>query len=48
MHPNAIVLTMEMDKRRIDTSPSRESFVAVHEMYYNLGVAANRIADYLR
>ena len=48
LHPNAIVLTMEMDKRRIDTSPSRESFVAVHETYHNLGDAANRIAGYLR
>ena len=48
LHPNAIVLTMEMDKRRIDTSPSRESFVAVHETYHKLGDAANRIAEYLR
>jgi ferredoxin len=48
LYPNAIVLTMEMDKRRIDTSPSRESFVAVHETYHNLGDAANRIAGYLR
>lgn len=48
LHPNAVVLTMEMDKRRIDTSPSRESFVAVHETYHNLGDAANRLADYLR
>ena len=48
LHPNAIVLTMEMDKRRIDTSPSRESFVAVHETYHDLGDAANQIAGYLR
>jgi epoxyqueuosine reductase QueG len=48
LHRNAIVLTMEMDKRRIDTSPSRESFVAVHETYHNLGDAANQIAGWLR
>jgi epoxyqueuosine reductase len=48
LYPNAMVMTMEMDKRRIDTSPSRESFVAVHETYHNLGDAANRIAGYLR
>jgi ferredoxin len=48
LHPNAIVLTMEMDKRRIDTSPSPESFVAVHETYHNLGDASNKIAAYLR
>jgi NAD-dependent dihydropyrimidine dehydrogenase PreA subunit len=48
LHPNAIVLTMEMDKRRIDTSPSEQSFVAVHETYHHLGVASNKIADHLR
>ena len=48
LHPHAIVLTMEMDKRRIDTSPSPESFVAVHETYHDLGDAANQIAAYLR
>jgi NAD-dependent dihydropyrimidine dehydrogenase PreA subunit len=48
LHKNAIVLTMEMDKRRIDTSPSKASFVAVHETYHHLGVAANKIAAYLR
>jgi epoxyqueuosine reductase len=48
LHPNAIVLTMEMDKRRIDTSPSEQSFIAVHETYHHLGVASNKIAGYLR
>jgi ferredoxin len=48
LHTYAIVLSMEMDKRRIDTSPSPESFVAVHETYHNLGDAANKIAEYLR
>jgi epoxyqueuosine reductase len=48
LHPNAIVLTMEMDKRRIDTSPSEQSFVAVHETYHHLGVASNKIAGWLR
>ncbi|MBN1660544.1 MAG: hypothetical protein JXA93_19260 [Anaerolineae bacterium] len=48
LHPNAIVLTMEMDKPRIDTSPSEQSFVAVHETYHHLGVASNKLAGYLR
>ena len=48
LHPNAIVLVMEMDKRRIDTSPSEQSFIAVHETYHHLGVASNKIAGYLR
>jgi epoxyqueuosine reductase len=41
LHENAIVLTMEMDKVRIDTSPSKESFIEVHETYHRLGTAAN-------
>lgn len=48
LHSNAIVLTMEMDKRRIDTSPSEQSFIAVHETYHHLGVASNKIAGWLR
>jgi epoxyqueuosine reductase len=48
LHPNAIVLTMEMDKARIDTSPSEHSFIEVHAVYHHLGRAANRIADWLR
>jgi epoxyqueuosine reductase len=48
LHPNAIVLSMEMDKRRIDTSPSEQSFIAVHETYHHLGVASNKIAGWLR
>ena len=48
LHENAIMLTMEMDKDKIDTSPSEQSFVEVHGTYHHLGVAANRIADFLR
>lgn len=48
LHENAIVLTMEMDKARIDTSPSEASFVEVHKTYHHLGRAANQIAGWLR
>jgi epoxyqueuosine reductase len=48
LHENAIVLTMEMDKDGIDTSPSEQSFVTVHETYHHLGRAANQIAGWLR
>jgi NAD-dependent dihydropyrimidine dehydrogenase PreA subunit len=48
LYEYAIVLTMEMDERRINTSPSKESFVTVHETYHHLGVAANKMADLLR
>ena len=48
LHPNAIVLTMEMDKERMDASPSPDSAVMVHETYNQLGIAANEIARHLR
>ena len=48
LHPNAIVLTMEMHKARMDTSPSEQSFVEVHAVYNHLGRAANRITAWLR
>ncbi|MEA2026012.1 MAG: reductive dehalogenase domain-containing protein [Chloroflexota bacterium] len=48
LHSNAIVLTMEMDKERMDTSPSPDSAVMVLETYDQLGIMANRIARYLR
>jgi epoxyqueuosine reductase len=48
LHPNAIVLTMEMDKERMDTAPSPDTAVMVHETYNQLGIAANQVARYLR
>jgi NAD-dependent dihydropyrimidine dehydrogenase PreA subunit len=48
LHLNAIVLTMEMDRVRMETAPSEQSFVEVHAVYNRLGRAANRIAAWLR
>ncbi len=48
LHPHAIVLAMEMDKARMDTAPSPDTAVMVHETYDELGIAANRIARFLR
>ena len=48
LHLNAIMLTMEMDKVRIDTAPSIAGKQAVMEIYRDLGIAANKIAAYLR
>jgi len=48
MHTNAIVMSMEMDKPRIDTAPSVDCQVAVIEIYRDLGRIANAGADYLR
>ena len=48
LHTNAIVLTMEMDKPRIETAPSQDGLEAVVEIYRDLGRIANKGADYLR
>ena len=48
LHANAIVLAMEMDKERMDASPSPDSAVMVHQTYNELGIAANEIARQLR
>ena len=48
LHPHAIVLTMEMDRARMDTAPSADSAVMVHETYDQLGIATNAIARHLR
>jgi epoxyqueuosine reductase len=48
LHLNAMTLTMEMDKIRIDTAPSVAAEQAFFEIYRDLGIAANRIAEYLR
>ena len=48
LYLNAIVLTMEMDKARIDTAPSPAGAQTVFEIYRDLGIAANKVATYLR
>jgi epoxyqueuosine reductase len=48
LHEYALMLTMEMDRDRIDTSPSKQSFIEVHATYHHLGTAANQIAGWLR
>lgn len=48
LHPYAIVLTQEMDKVRIDTAPSKEAGLAVHETYNQLGQGSNDVPRYLR
>ena len=48
LHDNAIVLVMEMDREKIDMAPSRETAVMIHETYDQLGIAANKLTDFLR
>lgn len=47
-YENAIVLSMEMDKDRIDTAPSIACEKTVMEIYRDLGRICNKIADLLR
>jgi len=48
LHDNAIVMTMEMDKKRIDMAPSPASRRAARKIYRDLGRVANQVAAYLR
>ena len=48
LHANAVVMSMEMDKQRIETAPSLDAEKAVIEIYRDLGRIANKGADYLR
>ena len=47
-YTQAIVLTMEMDKTRMDLAPNPDTAVMVHETYNQLGQISNRIAVWLR
>jgi Pyruvate/2-oxoacid:ferredoxin oxidoreductase delta subunit len=48
LYDNAIVLAMEMSKEKIDQAPSQATFKMVFDTYDSLGIAANRIAAFLR
>lgn len=45
---NAIVLTMEMSKEKLDQAPSQATLNMVFGTYDDLGKAANKIAEFLR
>lgn len=47
-YDRAIVLVMEMDRARMNTAPSPDTAVMVHETYDALGQSANAIAGWLR
>lgn len=48
LYDNAIILIMEMDKRKISKAPSKETEKMIFETYNNLGIAANKLAIFLR
>lgn len=47
VYQNAIVMIMEMKEDKINTAPSRKASIEIFRTYYNLGVAANKIKEYL-
>ncbi|MHA1666870.1 MAG: hypothetical protein ACTSW7_05830, partial [Candidatus Thorarchaeota archaeon] len=48
LYDNAIILAMEMDQELIDKAPSQDTMTMVFETYDTLGIAANKIAEFLR
>ncbi|NPD89936.1 MAG: epoxyqueuosine reductase [Asgard group archaeon] len=48
LHPNAIVLSFEMQKDKIDTAPSVKCLHEVLRTYDDLGIVSNKIAKFLR
>ncbi|MFQ6125852.1 MAG: [Fe-S]-binding protein [Candidatus Heimdallarchaeota archaeon] len=48
LYDNAIILTMEMSKEKIDKAPSQATMNMVFRTYDDLGKAANGIAEFLR
>jgi len=48
LFPNAMVLTMQMDREKIKQAPSMPSFIEIFRTYLQLGIIVNRISDFLR
>jgi ferredoxin len=48
LHDNAIVLSMEMDRDKIDLAPSSKTAVMIMKTYDDLGKASNQLTDFLR
>lgn len=48
LHDNAIVLSLEMNKEKIELAPSVKTSVMIMETYDNLGKCSNKLTDFLR
>ncbi len=48
LFPNAIVITMEMDKKEIAKAPGNRTLKEVFRTYQDLGSIVNKLADYIR
>jgi len=46
--PNAIILTLEMDKDKINKAPSKETFNMIHDTYHRLNIITIKLSNYLR
>jgi len=47
-YTQAIVLVMEMSKKRMDLAPNMDTAIMVNETYNQLGQVSNKISDWLR
>ena len=48
LFPNAIVFTMEMDRKKIKQAPSIPSFIEIFRTYLQLGIIVNQVSGFLR
>ncbi|MHA2247367.1 MAG: hypothetical protein ACXADY_20640 [Candidatus Hodarchaeales archaeon] len=48
LHDNAVILTLEMDKEKIELAPSSKTSTMIMKTYDTLGKASNRLTDFLR
>lgn len=48
LYQNAIILLMEMKKEKIELAPSFETGHEIFVTYYKLGLAANKLTEYLK
>ena len=48
LHDNVIVLTMEMDKEKIEHAPSSKTAAMIMQTYDRLGKASNKLTSFLR
>lgn len=48
LYPNAVVLGMEMDFKRIDAAPDMTAGLEAMKIYADLGIATNKLAQFIR
>lgn len=48
LYPQALVVTLEMEKTAIETAPSPEAYQEIFRTYHQLGQSVNRLAEWFR